>query len=210
MLNRADLMALVRLITLATGNGAGKHIIEPSTGFKGDVIADGYLNDLLVRNAVIFNNKDGIAEVVEEINKWTKSIAVLREQQYQSASGSGMVGVMRTIFGIELNEDAILWFTRYSPTPVELFDFTTLNESSDTAQSALAASEVVSPMAFRSALLQDDNATESVEVDELDWFGKVSEISPDKKAWLLVQLNASFTRIGRQDLFSELIAKLEA
>ena len=210
MLNRADLMALVRLITLATGNGAGKHIIEPSTGFKGDVIADGYLNDLLVRNAAIFNNKDGIAEVVEEINKWTKSIAVLREQQYQSASGSGMVGVMRTIFGIELNEDAILWFTRYSPTPVELFDFTTLNENSVSSQGTLAASEVVSPMAFRSALLQDDNATESVEVDELDWFGKVSEISPDKKAWLLVQLNASFTRIGRQDLFSELIAKLEA
>lgn len=210
MLNRADLMALVRLITLATGNSAGKHIIEPSTGFKGDVIADGYLNDLLIRNAAVFNNADGIKAVVDEINASTNSIAVVRGQLYETASGSGMVGALRTIYGIELNEDSVLWFTRYCPTPVDLFDFTAMSDASKTTESDTAESAIMTPMTMRAAIEPSDDQTESTEVEELDWFGKVSEISPDKKAWLLVQLNASFTRIGRQDLFSELIAKLEA
>lgn len=210
MLNRADLMALVRLITLATGNGTGKHIIEPSTGFKGDVIADGYLNDLLIRNAAVFNNADGIKAVVDEINASTNNVAAVRGQLYETASGSGMVGVLRTIYGIELNEDSVLWFTRYCPTPVDLFDFTATNDASTDLQSGTTESAVMSPMSVRAAIESSDDQTESTEVEELDWFGKVSEINQDKKAWLLVQLNASFTRIGRQDLFSELIAKLEA
>ena len=204
MLNRADLMALVRLITLATGNGAGKHIIEPCTGFKGDVVADGYLNDLLIRNAAVFNNKDSIKAVVDEINTSSNSIAVVRGQLYEAAAG------MVVIYGIELNEDAVLWFTRYCPTPVELFDFTALNEASKDPLSGPANASTMTPLAVRAVVMQDDNTTESVEVEELDWFGKLSDISEDKKAWLLVQLNAAFTRIGRHDLFSEMLSKMES
>lgn len=209
MLNRADIMALVRLITLATGNSAGKHIIEPCSGFKGDIVADGYLNDLLVRNAGTFNNSDGIKAVVDEINASTNSIAVVRGQLYEAASG-GSVGHLVMIYGIELNEDAILWFTRYCPTPLELFDFTAMNDASKNPESGATESTVMTPMSVRAVIETSDNQTESTEVEELDWFGKLSDISEDKKAWLLVQLNAAFTRIGRQDLFSEMLNKMES
>lgn len=204
MLKISDLTALVRLVDLASSQRSLFAIVEPASQFKGDDVTTGYLNDLLVRNVSSFVTQESIAAVIGQINEFTSVKASLAAQNYTTVTGQSA-----TVYGIVFNENQTLWLTRRSEQPAELLDFTVDNytATSDVVEPSTVAP--MSPVLLRQVLLADNNSLQATEVSDPTWFEKISSLNGNHKAWLLVQLNAAFTRIGRKDLFAELLESVE-
>lgn len=204
MLKQADLMALCRLVAIEAGSNRYANIVEPSTGFIGEITASGFLNDLLIRNGSCFNSKESIQSVIDQINNLTGTSAALRVNVYDGASGT-----MCYVYGIEFDNSTVLWLTRYSSAPSAVMDLS----NKATAETAIASktSEFVSPLRVKQMVEEEPtNTTEATEVEDPTWFEKIGELNGDHKAWLLVQLNAAFTRIGRKDLFAEFVEAIDS
>lgn len=206
MLKQSDLMALCRLVAIEAGNNRYANIVEPSSGFIGEIVASGFLNDLLIRNVSCFNSKESIEAVIKKINDFGSTCAALRATPYDSAAGA-----LAYVYGIEFDNSTVLWLTRYAEVPSTVMN---LSNQPVAKVSGTTQSEFVSPMAVRSVLLstpeERTDTTEPTEVDDLTWFEKIGELNGDHKAWLLVQLNAAFTRIDRKDLFAEFLEAIDS
>lgn len=205
MLKHSDLIALCRLVEIETRDHQYSSIVEPSTGFKGDVVATGFLNDLLIRGGSCFNSKDTIQSVIDQINNSTRVHADLRVRPYDTAAGA-----LSHSYGIEFDNSVTLWLTRYLDAPATVVDLSTQPQTVTVEEASDPKATVVTPVALRAALEDTTNETEPTDVEDVTWFDKLGELNGDQKAWLLVQFNAAFTRIGRKDLFAELVEAIDS
>jgi hypothetical protein len=208
MLKQSDLMALCRFVAIEAGSNRYANIVEPSTGFTGEIVTTGYLNDLLIRNGSCFNTKESIQAVVDQINNYSGTHAALRVNLYDSASG-----VLANVYGIEFDNSTVLWLTRYAVAPSSVVDLSNQAKVATTTEASDPTGGFSTPASLRAAvttkLEETTNSTEATEVEDPTWFEKIGELNGDHKAWLLVQLNAAFTRIGRKDLFAEFVEAID-